>query len=207
MLYGGFTAIWAMLIEERSVPGHGEWSQVIVFTLVFWGMALGGMAILGVALWYITFRFEWDEEGIGFRTLFRDTFQPWSDITGLSMQPKVYRFAQRLRAVALLLSVFNWRIAAPALLMQTESLALNMALRQGDAWQVDLGNLSPQGLAGLVAQLQKRGIPVSSDIIELCPSAEEAERPARLWPMYLTIGLLVSLVGYALWRTMPPDLH
>ena len=168
ILYGTFLDIWSNLILEPSIPGHGEWSQIIVFTLIFWVFALGGVAILAVALWYVTLRFQWDEEGLRYQTLFRDTFQAWEDIQGISLQPIGYRFAKRFRAVALLLSVFNWRMAGPALLMQTESVGLHLSTREGDGWNVDLGNLSPQGLAGLVDELRKRGIPVSPEVLELC---------------------------------------
>jgi len=175
ILYGTFLYIWSNLILEPSIPGHGEWSQIIVFTLIFWGFALSGVAILAVALWYVTLRFQWDEEGLRYQTLFRDTFQAWEDIQGISLQPIVYRFAKRFRAIALLCSVFNWRMAGPALLMQTESVCLHLSTREGDGWQVDLGNLSPQGLASLVDELRKRGIPVSPEVAELCKGDEDPD--------------------------------
>lgn len=207
ILYGTFLGIWSKLILEPSIPGHGEWSQIIVFTMIFWGMALAGVAILIVALWYITFCFQWDDDGLRLRTLLGDKFQPWEDIQGLSLQPVVYRFAKRFRAVALFLSVFNWRVAGPALLMQTESVCLHLSMREGDGWHVDLGNLSPQGLAGLVNALRARRISVSPQVAHLSTSVDTAKHRPRLLPIYLTILVLAAFVSYALWRTMPPSVE
>lgn len=207
ILYGTFLGTWSKLILEPSIPGHGEWSQIIVLTIIFWAMALAGVAILIVALWHIIFCFQWDDDGLRSRTLLGDKFQPWEDIHGLSLQPMVYRFAKRFRAVALLLSVFNWRIAGPALLMKTESVCLHLSMREGDGWRVDMGNLSPQGLTSLVNELRERGISVSPEVVHLSTSADEAEHRSRILPIYLAISVLAAFVVYALWRTMPPSLE
>lgn len=203
ILYGTFLGTWSNLILEPSIPGHGEWSQIVVFTLVFWGMALAGLAIFVVALWYSTFRLQWDNEGLRQRTLLGEKFQSWNVIRGLSLQPKVYRFAKRVRAVGLLLSVYNWRLAGPALLMQTESACLHLSTRDGEGWNVDLGNLSPQGLAGLVNKFLERGIPVSPEVVELSTSADEEQHRPRLLAIYLVLALLTALVAYEVWRTKP----
>jgi len=203
ILYGTFLGIWSNLILEPGIPGHGEWSQIVVFTLVFWGMALAGMAIFVVALWYITFRLQWDDEGLRQRTLYGEKFQNWADIEGLSLQPKVYRFAKRVRAVALLFSVYNWRLAGPTLLMQTESACLHLSTREGEGWNVDLGNLSPQGLARMVNKLLERGIPVSPEVVELSTCVDEETHQSRLLAIYLVLALLTALVAYAVWRTKP----
>lgn len=207
ILYGTFLGTWSKLILEPSIPGHGEWSQIVVFTIIFGGLALAGVAILIVALWYITFCFEWDDDGLRLRTLLGDKVQPWEDIQGLNLQPIVYRFAKRFRAVALFLSVFNWRIAGPALLMQTESVCLHLSTREGDGWRVDMGNLSPQGLAGLVNALRSRGIPVSPQVVRLSTSADAAKHRPRILPIYVAISVLAAFVIYALWRTMPPSVE
>jgi len=207
ILYGTFLGIWSNLILEPSIPGHGEWSQIVVFTLVFGGMAQSGTAILIVALWYITFRLQWDDEGLRRRTLIGDRFQGWNDVRGLSLQPRVYRFAKRVRAVALFLSVFNRRVAGPALLMQTESACLHLSTREGDGWNIDLGNLNTQGLAGLLQAFRQRGIPVSPEVSELCRAAEREKPQPRTLLIFFSIALLGAFVAFFIYRTKPPASH
>lgn len=200
LLYGGMIEIWAMLVLQPSVPGHGEWSQILVLSSVFGLMACAGVTILLIALWYITLQIEWSDAGLTFRSLRQTTFHSWADIVSLDVAPMSYPYAKKFRALGLLLSLFNWRAAGPALLVQTESRVLRLTTRQSPALTIDIGNTTLRHLWMLIAELEARSIAVTSTAKDLGESDRQASVPRR-WPVHQAVALLSIPILYALART------
>lgn len=158
VLWGGFIGIWAALIQARNLPGHGEWTQIVVLTAVFWGMALCGAAILAIVVWYMSFQLTWDEEGICVSTFWKSRRFKWRDVERLAMKPIVYSFAEWIRLFGWLLLFFRLRAAGPVLAMQTRSQGLYLETKQC-SYGIDVSNLSPYGLNELADACRSHNIP------------------------------------------------
>jgi hypothetical protein len=201
LLWSTFVGTWAGLIQSRNLPGHGEWTQIAVFTLIFWGLALSGAVILAIVVWFLSFRLTWNDLGIGVDTVFENRQLKWQDVRQLTLKPIVYRFAERIRALGWLLLLFQPKAAGPVLVMQTKSEGLFLETTKG-SFEIDLGNLSPQGLTEFAQECRSHNIPVPD---ECCRASSEVQNSPsnRVWPIYVTILPLIAIVLIKLYRSIP----
>jgi hypothetical protein len=201
LLWGTFVGTWAGLIQSRNLPGHGEWTQIAVFTFVFWGLALSGVVILAIVVSFLSFRLTWNETGIGVSTISKYRQLQWHDIKQLTLKPIVYRFAERIRALGWLLLLFQTKAAGPVLAMQTRSEGLFLETAQG-SFGIDLGNLSPQGLTEFAEECRSHNIPVPD---EFCRASSDIRNASstRVWPIYVTILPLIVMVFIRFYRSIP----
>ncbi len=199
-LLGTFIATWAALVNSRNLPGYGEWSQIIVFTLVLWGMALSGAVILAVVVRYLSWRLKWDEQGIVVETLFQNRRLNWQEVKHFKLQPIEYRIAERIRILGWLLILFQPRAAGPVLAMQTKSTALCLETDRG-SYRVDLGNLSSPGLTEFANACRSHNVPVLDEFCRISTD-RRAEGSRRVWPIYVTLLILAGIVWYFLRRSM-----
>lgn len=141
-------------------------------------------------------RFRTDQQSKTWTTT-AATFHPWVDIASLEVVLVSYPHAKKIRALELLLSLFNWRAAGPAILVQTESRVPRLTTRQGPGLTIDLGNSTLRNLWMLIAELQTRSIAATLPAQDLGESDRQAVVP-RCWPVHLAVALLCIPIIYAL---------
>lgn len=202
LLYGSATTLWARLVLSPDIPGHGEWLQILVLSGVFGLMALAGVAIVLIALSQSQLWLEWNDSGVTFHTMRQSTTHAWTDIVSFDVVPISDPHAKSIRRVGLILSLFNWRAAGPALLVQTESRALRFAMRQGSERTIDTGNATLRNLCHLITELEPRSIFVTPTARQLAESQRQSHAPRR-WPVHLLVGLLMVPILYAIVHTAP----
>lgn len=202
LLFGITTTLWVRLVLSPDIPGHGEWLQILVLSSVFGVIALAGVAVLLIALSQSQLRLEWNDSGLTFHSMRQSTTHAWTEIVSFDVSPLNVPYANAIRWVGLILSLFNWRAAGPALLVQTESRALRFAMRHGSELTIDSGNATLRNLCHLNTEFEARSISVTPSARQLAEVERQSHVPFR-WPVHLAVGLLVIPVFYALVRTAP----
>ena len=144
LLCAVFLALPMFVIPTSPAGGglfDGDW---VALTIVMWAMAGFGLAILGVAAWYATLRFEVEPDAIRRVTLFGARTIPLASIE--EVRPVTHRAPRRLVGLSLLVGLFRPALLGQALLLAgREDPGVELVLRGGERVRVLLTALEHAG--------------------------------------------------------------
>jgi len=210
VLYAGFVGVWAMLVASPSGPA-GDFSGLLIITIILWGFACGGLVIYGVAAWYATKSAELVDEQITFRTLFSAETYRIADIVAIDMFTKSQRVAKGFKILGGLLTLLNWRAAAPTLLLHTAEDRLRFRIRNGR--EITFGSLALSQCGPLLGALRTRGAELDASVYSHyeCEPDDEAftgssPPTGSLVGIYLVISLVAAGLLYCAVTSWPPPL-
>jgi hypothetical protein len=172
-------------------------------TLFMWFMALGGLSIIVIVLWYATFSLFVMPDRIRRVTLLGEKEYPFSDMT--AVEPAVWALPRWFRLTMLFFGLFNWRLMG-AVLLGTMRSAAGIAIRMRDSRTVNVWMEHLQQGERLLMALRANNIPMPPEMAAVIPA--KAPVPAQSGTakgMVAAVAAFVVLAGLALALALRPD--
>jgi len=172
-------------------------------TLFMWLMALSGLSIIVLVLWYATFSLFVMPDRIRRVTLLGEKEYPFSDMT--AVEPVVWALPRWFRLTMFFFGLFNWRLMGSVLLGTMRS-AAGIAIRMRDSRTVNVWMEYLQQGEKLLMALRANNITMPPEMAAAIPAkATLPVRSSTVKGMVTAAAAFVVLAGLALLLAQRPD--
>ncbi|NQV23555.1 MAG: hypothetical protein HQ518_04220 [Rhodopirellula sp.] len=195
--------------DSDGGPFSADWWPLTLIMCLF--AAMFG-SIFVITTWYQTRRLTWDDNGIRVQTWGQsEHFYARDELQ--SVGPFVWEAPRWLRALAWIISIFNWRATTSAILLDRSDPGLRLALTNDRSFCFTGDGL--YGAASFLKWLDRQHVPVDADVRELM-AAHSDYQPSRagfVAGLIFGVGALVGagwpLISIAAdyWPQPAPEFH